>query len=53
MAFPADRTFLIGSLLQWWDKRSAKRDAKRTAKLEANAARRAAGPQTPMADQSR
>jgi hypothetical protein len=37
MAFPADRTFLIGSLLQWWDRRSAHRDAERTAKLEAKA----------------
>lgn len=53
MAFPADRTFLIGSLLQWWDKLSAKRDARRTDKREANAASRAAGPRKPEADQTR
>ena len=33
-------SLLIGVFLQWWDKRTAKRDAKRTAKLEAQAARR-------------
>ena len=40
MAFPADRTFLIGSVLQWWDKHAAKRDARRTARLEKRTSRR-------------
>jgi hypothetical protein len=35
-----DDSFLIGPFMEWWDKRTAKRDAKRTAKLEAKAARR-------------
>lgn len=43
----ADDTFLIGPFLQWWDKRSAKRDAKRTAKLEAKAAKRDGGAPKP------
>lgn len=29
MAFPGDRTFLIGPFLDWWDQHVAKRDAKR------------------------
>ena len=32
-----DDSFLIGAFMEWWDKRTAKRDAKRTAKLEAKA----------------
>ena len=36
-----DDSFLIGAFMEWWDKRTAKRDAKRTAKLEAKAAKRA------------
>ena len=47
---PQDESFLIGPFLEWWDKRSAKRDAKRTAKLEAKAARR---PKTPEAQRRR
>lgn len=39
----SDNAFLIGPFLQWWDKRTAKRDAKRTARLEAKAAKRNAG----------
>ena len=33
MAFPSDRTFLIGPFLDWWDKRSAKRDDRHTERL--------------------
>jgi hypothetical protein len=36
-----DDSFLIGPFMEWWDKRTARRDAKRTAKLEAKAAKRA------------
>ena len=36
----SDNAFLIGPFLDWWDKRTAKRDAKRTEKLEAKAAKR-------------
>ncbi len=36
----ADDPFLIGPILQWWEKLSAKRDAKRTARAEAKAAAR-------------
>ena len=32
---------LIGPIMEWWDKHTAKRDAKRAAKLEAKAAKRA------------
>jgi hypothetical protein len=49
----AEDTFLIGPFLQWWDKRTAKRDAKRTAKLEAKAARRARQAKKPGAGASR
>ena len=30
-----DDAFLIGPILEWWDKRTAKRDAKKAAKAEA------------------
>jgi hypothetical protein len=36
----SDNAFLIGPFLDWWDKRTAKRDAKRTKKLEARTAKR-------------
>jgi len=36
----SDNGFLIGPFLDWWDKRTAKRDAKRTEKLEAKTAKR-------------
>lgn len=45
----SDDAFLIGPFLNWWDKRSAKRDAK----LEAKAARRAEQTKKPGADASR
>ena len=38
---PTDDAFLIGPFMEWWDKRSAKRDAKRTAKAESKAAAKA------------
>ena len=31
----SDDAFLIGPILEWWDKRTAKRDAKKAAKAEA------------------
>lgn len=34
MAFPGDRTFLIGPFLDWWDRHVARRDAKRTKSRE-------------------
>lgn len=34
----ADDPFLIGPILEWWEKLSANRDAKRIARAEANTA---------------
>ena len=31
----SEDAFLIGPILDWWDKHSTRRDAKRTAKVEA------------------
>jgi hypothetical protein len=47
---PQDESFLIGPFLDWWDRRTAKRDAKRTAKLEAKATQRAGRPKELEAD---
>lgn len=42
--------FLIGPIMEWWDKHTAKRDAKRAAKLEAKAARKSIAQATPTDD---
>lgn len=40
---------LIGPFMEWWDKRTAKRDAKRARRLEAKAARGSGAAQRPTA----